>query len=180
MLAIALDTETTGLPVPSFFAVEMQPRIIEFAAVLFELETGNVVDEISEYVNPFIGIPRKITQLTGIRNSDVQSAPGWSDIAYMAEMLARQTPYVIAHNAAFDRAIIKYNCDLASLSIPFKRSHWVCTMVESQWIEGKPIKLSKAYGHLFGEDLQQTHRAREDVDALIKIAVSLHSMGGLV
>ena len=180
MLAIALDTETTGLLMPCCFHDDLQPRIIEIAAVLFDLESGDIVDEINEFVNPYTSIPRKIQSITGITNADVENAPGWVDLLGALEMIAQQSPHIIAHNAAFDRDVIEYNCQMFGRPNPLLNSKWSCTQVESQWMESKPIKMSVAYGHLFGDDLAQTHRAREDVDALMKIAISLYEMGGLI
>lgn len=178
-LAIALDVETTGLLVPIAFPKESQPRIIEFSAVLFDLETGETQDEINEYVNPFVSIPRKITSLTGIGNADVANAPSWNDLQVPIADLASKSGFVIAHNAVFDRDVIEWNCKLFDSESHLYYHDWICTMIESQWIEGKPIKMEALYEYLKGERLDQTHRAREDVQALMAIAVDLHGMGAL-
>ena len=180
MLAIATDTETTGLFIPDCYSVEMQPRIIEISAVLFNLESGEIIDDVSGMVNPYVAIPRKITQLTGIHYNDVKDAPGWEGYAGILGALAQNADYVIAHNAAFDYKVIDVNCRMFGCENPFGGKHWICTMIESQWIQGKGIKMSETYKHLFDAELEQAHRARQDVDALIKIAYTLHVMGGLI
>ena len=178
-LAIAVDTETTGLLVPDCFPMEMQPRIIEISAILFDIDNGEYVDEISEYVNPFVSIPRKITGITGITNADVRDAPIWENLVSLLAVLGQQSRFIFAHNAVFDKRVIEYNCKMFEANNPFEQNDWGCTMIESQWIQSKPIKMLDLYEYLFSTPLNQTHRAREDVEALIKICVELHKMQSL-
>ena len=68
-ILIALDFETTG------FSPRLGDTIVEVGAVKFSL--GNsTIDTFEQLVNPRRPIPRKVSKLTGITNSDVAREPG--------------------------------------------------------------------------------------------------------
>ena len=54
-------------------------RIIEIAAI--KVQYGEVIESFQTLVNPGSGIPRWITNLTGIQPSDLAEAPYFEDIA---------------------------------------------------------------------------------------------------
>ena len=100
-LYVALDLETTGLD-PS------RDVIIEVGAVKFD--SHRKLDEFCSFVNPGRPIPLKITQLTGISNSDVATAPPFSALR---ERLLRFVgdAIVVGHNIGFDLGFLKqHNC----------------------------------------------------------------------
>lgn len=89
---VVVDLETTGLD-PSY------DEIIEFAAV--RIENGTAVSEFQSLVKPAFPIDGFITELTGITNEMLSTAPS------MESMLPRfiefvGTSVVVAHNANFD------------------------------------------------------------------------------
>ncbi|NLE45148.1 MAG: DEAD/DEAH box helicase [Chloroflexi bacterium] len=94
---IALDLETTGLD-------SERDAIIEVGAVKFH--DGASLDTFSTFVNPGRPIPRPITELTGIRDSDVITAP---DIKFVLPRLARfiKDAPIIGHNVQFDLAFLR-------------------------------------------------------------------------
>ena len=65
-----------------------------------EVIGGKVVDRFSTFVNPGMHIPPEITTLTGIRDSDVQDAPGEKEAMERFMAFAGDRP-LIAHNAHF-------------------------------------------------------------------------------
>lgn len=88
-----IDVETTG----------MRPgeddRITEIAVVMVQGGRRELVFD--SLVNPGRPIPSRITELTGISDSDVRGAPTFADIA--DEVLAALAGRVfVAHNARFD------------------------------------------------------------------------------
>ena len=89
---VALDIETTGLD-------PYQDTIIEIGAVRFN--ERRVEDEFHTLINPRMGIPRFITQLTGISNAMVQSAPYIEDVLAEFENFVGDAP-VLGHNVRFD------------------------------------------------------------------------------
>ncbi len=89
---VAFDIETTGLNA-------MNDRITEIGAVIFS--GGEIRQEFNTFVDPQRHIPPDITQLTGIRDSDVQGAPLEAEALSMFMEFAGDRP-LIAHNAHFD------------------------------------------------------------------------------
>ncbi len=94
---VALDTESTGVEADS-------GEVIEIAAVKFRLEnngTARVLDSWQTYVKPKNPIPYKITHLTGIRQSDVQHAPGFVQIEEKLRSFLGNFP-IVGHSIESD------------------------------------------------------------------------------
>jgi len=89
---IALDFETTGLSPHS-------DRIIEIAAIRYI--DGKITDRFVTLVNPERHISNIITDLTGITNSMVATAPKEKDILDKFFTFIGDFP-LIAHNISFD------------------------------------------------------------------------------
>ncbi len=89
---VAFDIETTGLNAGS-------DRMTEIGAVIF---SGDEVKEsFNTFVDPGMHIPAEITQLTGIRDSDVQGAPSEAEALKAFLDFVGGRP-LVAHNASFD------------------------------------------------------------------------------
>ena len=92
-----IDIETTG-------GRADRDRITEIGIVITD---GNTVfDSFESLVNPEMGIPPYITQLTGIDNEMVEDAPRFYEIAKKIVELTEDTIFV-AHNVRFDYGFIK-------------------------------------------------------------------------
>ena len=89
---VAFDIETTGLNAQS-------DRMTEIGAVIFS--GGEILREFNTFVDPERPIPPDITELTGIRQSDVQGAPKEDEALRLFLDFAGKRP-LIAHNAHFD------------------------------------------------------------------------------
>jgi len=94
---IAFDIETTGLNAQS-------DRMTEIGAVLFS--GSEIKAEFNTFVNPGMHIPQEITELTGIRDSDVENAPTEEEALRMFLDFAGDRP-LVAHNAHFDVGFMK-------------------------------------------------------------------------
>ena len=97
---VVFDIETTGLS-------NLTCKIIEIGAV--RVEKGEVVDRFSEFVNPEVPIPFRITELTSITDEMVQDAPPIEVILPRFREFC-QGAVLVAHNADFDTGFIKMEC----------------------------------------------------------------------
>jgi DNA polymerase-3 subunit epsilon/ATP-dependent DNA helicase DinG len=91
-IIVAIDLETTGLDAG-------RDSIIEIGAVKFQ--GRDVLDEWSTFVNPGRPIPAYVTQLTGIRQEEVDDAPTLSRVLPEFGRFVGNCP-VLGHNVRFD------------------------------------------------------------------------------
>ncbi|MCW5669434.1 MAG: 3'-5' exonuclease [Hydrogenophaga sp.] len=89
-----IDFETTGI------SPTMGDRATEVAIVI--TEQGRVVDRYQSLMNAGVRIPSFITQLTGITNAMIETAPPADSVMRDAARFVGDVP-MVAHNAAFDR-----------------------------------------------------------------------------
>ncbi|MBU3146736.1 3'-5' exonuclease [Clostridium sp. CF012] len=96
---VVFDFETTGLSA-------REEKIIQIGALKYR--NNEKVDEFITYVNPQKSISTIITNLTGIRNSDVKNAPTISQVfPKFLEFIGDDV--LIAHNADFDMKFLLNN-----------------------------------------------------------------------
>ena len=115
-----IDFETTGLS-PAHGA-----RATEVAIVL--LQDGQVVDRFDSLMQTGAWIPAFITQLTGITNAMVASAPEAASVMQDAARFVGDAP-MVAHNAAFDRKF--WQAELARADLPAPQP-FACTVLLSR------------------------------------------------
>jgi DNA polymerase-3 subunit epsilon len=105
---VVVDVETTGL-------VPAQATIIEIGAV--RLSGAQVTGEFFSLVNPATPIPPDITDLTGITDAMVASAPP-AAAALGAFLAFARGAILVAHNAPFDLAFLTSGCRAGGLAWP--------------------------------------------------------------
>ncbi|WP_027994738.1 3'-5' exonuclease [Simplicispira psychrophila] len=115
-----IDFETTGLS-PAHGA-----RATEVAIVL--LQGGQVVDRFDSLMQTGAWIPAFITQLTGITNAMVATAPEAAVVMHDAARFVGNAP-MVAHNAAFDRKF--WQAELARADLPAPQP-FACTVLLSR------------------------------------------------
>jgi len=160
---IILDTETTGFDAK-------KDALIEVAAAIV---CGNeIIDCYSSFVDPERPIPAHISEITNISNEDVAGAP--TAIEVMQELIefCGNRP-IIAHNAAFDQAFIQAAspCVSPCVSAPLiSQEPWIDT-VELARIALPLLKEYnlEALSAVFAPESRSTHRAIDDVHALVKV-----------
>lgn len=94
---VALDLETTGVEADV-------GDIIEVAAIKFRLEAGgkmSVLERWQTFVKPSQPIPYKITNLTGIKQSDVANAPNFEQIRERLRTFLGDHP-IVGHSIESD------------------------------------------------------------------------------
>lgn len=177
MISCIFDTETTGIPKHPSAKDEVQPRVIEFGAVLAN-EDGEIIDEMSLLLKPIddkgeqLLLEDKITEITGLTDEDLVDAPLFEDKAHDLARFISRADVVIAHNLPFDKTIMNLAIDRCDeTKVPFAGLPWpeieICTVQEHADEWGYRPKLTELYEHYTGEKLEQTHRAVDDVKALM-------------
>ena len=147
---VAFDIETTGLNAQS-------DRMTEIGAVIFS--GGEVKEVFNTFVDPQRHIPPDITQLTGIRDSDVQGAPLEKEAMKQFMAFAGDRP-LIAHNAHFDVGFMTAAARRSGLRfVPV----FLDTLALSQALcpELKRFRLDVVSKHLGLPEFQH-HRASDD------------------
>jgi predicted DnaQ family exonuclease/DinG family helicase len=104
---VALDLETTGLDAE-------QDAIIEVGAVRFR--DDEVLDTYSSFIDPGRPIPREITALTGIEDSDVEGAPGLRTVLGKLDRFVG-TATVIGHSVDFDMRFLQRHSVLLDIEV---------------------------------------------------------------
>ena len=115
-----IDFETTGM------SPAMGARATEVGIVL--LEGGQVVDRFQSLMNTGVFIPGFITQLTGITNAMVATAPRAETVMADAARFVGAAP-MVAHNASFDSKFWQAELALADVAAPHA---FACTVLLSR------------------------------------------------
>ncbi len=154
-----IDFETTGMS-PAY-----GDRPTEVAIVM--TEHGQVVDRFQSLMNPGRSIPGFITQLTGITNAMVRSAPGVDAVMEDAARFVGDVP-LVAHNASFDRKF--WQAELAQLG-RYAGHAFACTVLLSRRLypHVPNHKLGTLADHLQLPREGRAHRAMSD--ALVTAAL---------
>lgn len=152
-----IDLETTG-------SSASQDRITEVAIFIHDGE--KVINEFSSLINPEKSIPPFITQLTGITNEMVASAPKFNDVAKEIAEITEGCIFV-AHNVNFDYPFIKK--EFNHLGYNYQRKTLCTVRLSRKLLPGQP---SYSLGNLctnLGIVVQQRHRAIGDAAATVKL-----------
>jgi len=150
-----VDIETTGLRGDD-------NKITEISIFVFDGE--KVVKEFTSLVNPEVSINYRISQLTGITDNMVRTAPKFYEIAQ--EVLEYTEGCIfVAHNVNFDYNIIKE--ELTSLGAEFKRKKLCTVRLSRKLIQGQQSYSLGALCTSLGITIHSRHRARGDAEATV-------------
>jgi DNA polymerase-3 subunit epsilon len=157
-----IDVETTG-------GTAGNDRVTEIGLV--KLQYGREIARYSTLINPQRRIPPFISKLTGITDSMVATAPGFSDIAAELWQLLQGCIFV-AHNVRFDYGFIRAEFARCGYVLQLPQ---LCTVVESR--RYFPGLTSYSLGNLtahFGIKLTQHHRALADAAATAELLLLIN------
>lgn len=145
---VVLDSETTGLNPASC-------EILEIAAIRYD-ESGEV-ERFQSYVKPTGKVPSRITELTGIKTSDVRGAPLPSEVAEKLAAFVGDDA-VAGYNVSFDISFIQ-----TRMGITFSGGAYDVLPLARSTIRGvRNHKLQTLKEHL-GLELS-SHRAMADCE----------------
>lgn len=150
---VALDFETTGLD-PDF------DRVIEVAAIVFK--NGKPKKTFSTLVNPEKNISPFITNITGISNAMVNTAPKESEIINELMKTIGDHP-IVAHNIKFDLNFLTKLCVRHNYDLPKNTLYDTLQLARSVLFDHPVFNLS-ALSEFYGLDASGSHRAEKDTE----------------
>ncbi|MBE7059743.1 MAG: PolC-type DNA polymerase III [Ruminococcaceae bacterium] len=154
---VVFDIETTGLHC-------QEDKIIEIGAV--KIKNGNITERFSTFVNPHMKLSQLTTELTSIKDSDVENAPSIEEVLPKFLDFCKNT-VLVAHNATFDVGFIRVNA--ARLSLPFEFCYVdTLNLCRALYSERKTHSLAAMTKHL-NIELLHHHRAVDDAEATAEI-----------
>lgn len=176
MKTIVFDNETTGLLKHPSAKLELQPKVIEFGAALLD-QKGKRIREIDLLINPGEPLEEIITKITGITDDDLQDAPTFGEVLPQIQAMFLEADVMIAHNLPFDKDVLgveirRLNETSASPIVMPWPAIGICTVAENMDRYGYRIKLQDLYRDVTGKPFQQSHRALDDVNALVEVVLA--------
>lgn len=161
---VFLDIETTGASPRS------GGRVLEIGAL--RMEDYKIVETMDTLLYPETDVPYFITQITGIADEHVASAPLFDEIRQQLDELTRDAIFV-AHNVNFDYGFIQE--EYRKLDLRFSRQK-LCTVQLSRALfpyeRGHSLsKLIERHGY----DVQRRHRAYDDAEVLYRFFGDMHA-----
>lgn len=174
MIVTVFDTETTGLISSGLIPLERQPYVIEFCAITVDLSNK---DSEPKLINDFlvkapIPVSEKITEITNITNAMLENEKPFSEYIDRVMESLENCDAVIAHNLAFDKEIIDFEMKRNGQEIKWPRL--ICTVEQSMPLKGYRLSLADLHRELTGGIFEGAHRAKNDVEALVRCAYSMY------
>ncbi len=151
-----IDVETTGL----------NPRIERVIEIgILRVENGKVVKTLNTLINPVTYLPPFITEMTGIRNEELERAPTFFD-RYKEIFALLDGALFVAHNANFDYSFMCQEFNRVGLNF---EANTLCTVQLSRKVF--PQHRTHNLGAIierYGFSYKRRHRAYDDAAVLHK------------
>ncbi|HEX4746541.1 MAG TPA: exonuclease domain-containing protein [Gaiellaceae bacterium] len=160
---VVFDLETTGLSAS-------RDRMCEIGAV--RVQSLEIAETFETLVDPGVALPSTIARLTGLRASDLRTAPR-PELAIRRFLAFAGDAVLAAHNARFDVGFL----DQAVQRLTGKRV--AAPVVDTVWLARRLLqRRSERFSlaqlaHFFGTCTQPCHRALPDALATAEILVAL-------
>lgn len=161
---VVIDVETTGHS-PN------DHRIIEIAYVL--IEGGEIIKEFSSLINPHQFIPVFISNMTGISNDMVYTAPESKEaMKSLSDILNQNDVIFVAHNVNFDLKFVQET--FARDGYHFPSIAKLCTFkLAKNLLPTEQKKNVGALANYFNIKIKDRHRALGDAKATALILIEL-------
>jgi DNA polymerase III subunit alpha, Gram-positive type len=153
---VAVDVECTDF--------SNESRIIEIGAAGFEYDGLDLkYIEFNSLVNPYMPIPVKTIEITGITDEMVKTAPDDSSVFADFESWLDGTKIIIMHNSKFDTRILRHNFCRIGMNFNQWEQKIRCTLElsKSAKLPITSMKLGEVANH-FNFKNEQAHRALHD------------------
>lgn len=163
-IVTGFDIETTGLSQPDGH------RIVEIAALMYDLDTGQQRAKFVQRVNPERSIDPGAQDVHGIRFEDVATCPTWPEVAPKLQKVLNASHFIVAHNGeGFDKPFVAGEFQRIGLAVP--KFNLVDTMLQARW--ATPLGKSPNLGELcfacgVDYDPAAAHAAEYDVEVMMQ------------
>ena len=200
MRIFVYDTETTWFINKKENNLDLQPRIIQFAWILWEIKNLSTAEagpdklefieekRINILINPKIPIPFWSSQIHHLYDIDVQNEPFIENKIDEILTYINETDITIWHNIEYDEDMIKLELKRLDKEYKYKPKQVVCTMNSSinycklakkmstsSWY--KRPKLWELHKKIFWEYFIWAHDAMTDVEATLRCFIELVKQG---
>ena len=166
MKLLFMDFETTGLIKNCVIPLNKQPHAIEYYGCIVDSETLEIENELDTLFFPPVEISAEITKITGIKSEDVIGAPKFAERADEIEAQMNACDFMVAHNASYDGDIMRIEFERLGRTPRIPRLF--CTVEQTYPLTGVRLSLTALHDLLFGEKFSGAHRAKDDVQALVR------------
>ena len=183
MKICVFDTETTWFINKKETNLNRQPRIIQFAWIIWEFESWNFIEEkrINILINPTIPIPFWASEVHHIYDIDVKNAPYITEVIDKIISCINNVDIIVWHNIEYDEEMIKLELKRLEKEYEYKPKQIICTMksstnfcaLEWNWNRFKYPKLWELHKKLFWDYFIWAHDAMTDVEATLKCFIEL-------
>lgn len=173
---VSIDLETTGLH-------PKKDRIIEIGAI--RVEQGEITEEFSTFVNPGRKLEERITEITGIRDEDLEGAPELDEVFPKLLGFLGDLP-LLGHRILFDYSFLKkaavdrkvnfekYGVDTLRIArkylpeLPHRNLEYLCKYYEIPHHAHRALEDAKATDRLFrqlGELFYEVNMSAETAES---------------
>ncbi len=165
MKFIIFDIETTS-------PYKETGKIIEIAAL--KVEDWKVIEEYDQLIDPQCKIPQVTTNLTGIKDKDVDGQPIINDVLSSVLQFIGDWPLVGHNIVSFDKPFIEYNLQQLGIGDQID-NNCLDTMELAIFLkpEFKKYKLEFLHESFLGKKTKQKHRAIDDCRMLLDVLLKL-------
>lgn len=177
------DTETTWFINKKESDLKKQPKIIQFAWIMWEVNNWDYkeIKRINQLINPKIPIPYAASQVKNIYDIDVKNSPFIEDEIDKIISFINEPDIIIWHNIEYDEDMVKLELKRLWREYDYRPKNVVCTMKESvdfcqilwNWKRFKYPKLWELHKKLFWEYFIWAHDAMTDVEATLRCFLEL-------
>lgn len=163
--AAALDTETTGLDPRS-------ARLLQIAAIRMSGATIRESESYQSLVNPGVPVPPSSTAIHGIRDADLEGAPGFAAAWAQFDAFTGDT-VLIGYRTGFDITTLKRECGLAGIA--WRERQWLCVEILSRLVAPANLAVDSLEGLAawLGVTIEGRHTALGDARAAAGIWAAL-------
>lgn len=183
MKIFVFDTETTWFIDKKDTSLDKQPKIVQFAGILWELKDWKFIEEkrVDIMINPKMPIPYWASEVHHIYDVDVKNAPFIEDVIDEIMSYINNPDIIIWHNIEYDESVLKIELKRLEREFSYKPKQVFCTMKTTvdfcsiKW-NGERFKYPKLWElhkKLFNEYFIWAHNALTDVEATLKCYVEL-------